>query len=115
MLNKLLKQEVEHYITIKIKRNKRAKGLIISFKIQGKDGKNYVFCGHSLCDNKDQYSKETAYLIALSRAVKKFDSDSYGEVPQSIQKEFNKMQRRMSSYYKDVIYPKWFVPTVHKD
>lgn len=106
MLNELVGQDVDHFIVIKVKRSNQAKGLVVSFKFKAEDGNDYVFCGHSLCDNKDQYSQKVAYEIAVNRAVKRFHDANY-VCPHSIGKEMKKMISRMKAYYKGCKLPKW--------
>jgi hypothetical protein len=115
LLNKLLNTEIEHQIVIKVNREKRnkngektryCKGIILSWKMTAENGKSYVFCGHSLCDNKDRFNREIAYKLAIARAIKRFNNSTY-EFPNSISPEFNAMISRMELYYKDVVFPTW--------
>ena len=116
LLNDLLGFDVKHQIVIKVNRErnnknghktKYCKGIILSWKMTADDGKEYVLCGHSMCDNKDRFDRETAYKLAIARAIKRFSSENY-ELPHSMAPEFAKMTSRMKTYYKDSNMPKWF-------
>lgn len=109
MLNMIAEKEIPHSITIKIKRKNSAKGLIISCTTDTEDGKKLLICGHSLCSKDDRYERVNAYIIALSRAGKQFDRKNY-VVPASIKHEWEKMLRRINSYFKgdNIIFPAWW-------
>ena len=116
LLNKLLGFDVDHQIVIKVNRERRnkngkkskyCKGIILSWKMKADDGKEYVLCGHSFCDNKDRFDREVAYKLAIARGIKRFSSNSY-EIPNSMEVEFDRMIERMETYYKDSNFPRWF-------
>lgn len=120
LLNNLLGTDVDHQIVIKVNRErnnktghktKYCKGIILSWKMKADDGKEYVLCGHSLCDNKDRFDREVAYKLAIARAIKRFSSDTY-DIPHSMAPEFKKMLGRMKTYYKDSNMPIWYYALV---
>ena len=115
LLNKLIGEEIQHQIVIKIRRERNnkagnktkfCKGMILSWKMKASDGQEYVLCGHSMCDRKDRFDHEVAYKLAIARAIKRFSSDTY-EIPHSIKSEFKEMVDRMKIYYKDSKFPNW--------
>lgn len=121
VLNKLMEREIKYFINRKIKRNNQAKGLLLAFRITAEDGKDYILFGHSLCDNKDRFSHESAYKLAISRGIKRFKHDTY-DVPHSIKKDFDNMVGRVINYFKyfeqaddTVTFPTWFNKLIDKE
>ncbi len=62
--------------------------------------------GWSMCDPKDQFSKERGLNIAYNRALKASELDEeerteyYSTIPRSLHSLFNKIEERASRYYK---------------
>jgi hypothetical protein len=109
---------VKYSIVHKVKKKNSCKGLIIAFKLNDSNGDEYILCGHSLCTtsglNKDQYKSDVAYKLAIGRAIKKFGSKEY-DVPQSIKKDFDKVCKRIKSYFKTGMLPVWYSNTFVDD
>lgn len=62
--------------------------------------------GWSMCDPKDQFSKERGLNIAYNRALKarKLNEEErakyYSTIPRSLRSLFNKVEERANRYYK---------------
>lgn len=62
--------------------------------------------GWSMCDPKDQFSKERGLNIAYNRALKARELDEeerieyYSTIPRSLHSLFNKIEERANRYYK---------------
>lgn len=62
--------------------------------------------GWSMCDPKDQFSKERGLNIAYNRALKARELNEeerakyYSNIPRSLRSLFNKVEERANRYYK---------------
>jgi hypothetical protein len=62
--------------------------------------------GWSMCDPKDQFSKERGLNIAYNRALKASELNEeerikyYSNIPRSLRSLFNKVEERANRYYK---------------